>query len=136
MLKYNWRRLNIMFSYSEDKVVTYFRYILNPEMRIRNTMRMKYKKMAVLPEKPNFLYNPQDLIYNEYGISYVYNYIELASARSLFEFHQKGELRLPRWKVPGYAAKIALINPLLDIDDRYVNFKYEQINDRSLENEI
>ena len=130
MLKYNWQKLNIMFSYNEERVVNYFEFILNPEMRIKNLLRMKYKRIAELSNKPNFLYNPQDIMSCYMDVHFIYNYIDLASARSLFEFHKKGELRLPMWKIPNYALHRAMNNPLLQLKDGYVNFKYEQIKDR------
>ena len=75
---------------------------------------------------PCYLINIDAALQNAVDGLNLYNYIELASKRNVFDYHIRGILYLPTVLAEEYHLSMAEVNPMLEIIDDKIYFKYEQ----------
>lgn len=128
MIKFSWNKINNKFGWVANDVLHYF-YLKNGV----KTEHFVHKKFTVLrsvnkpyPSGPCYLINPRGLFTGGHDHLHVYNYLELASKRSLFDYQLRGVRHLPLALVPGCLTGLLQTNPLLEVKDGNVYFKYEQ----------
>ena len=92
----------------------------------------KFKQTAnKLREKNNnysFLSNCTELLVKEKNIGHMYDYIHLASLRSLFDYNIRGVYWVYTWQIPKQIDYIN--NPLVRIEEDKVFLKYETAKQR------
>lgn len=75
---------------------------------------------------PCFLINIDAALNNAEYPNEIYNYIELASKRNVFDYHIRGVLYLPTVLAEEYHLSLAETNSMLEVKDDKIYFKYEQ----------
>lgn len=131
MIKFNWEKLIILNEFKPEFVIVY--------MSITRGVKIKYLPQGILPNKlrrkaknrglpigDSFILNIDPLLNNSgsYTINEIFNYIELASRRSLFEYSVQKIKTLPL-ALALDSKYDATKNRLLTIDNAVINFKYE-----------
>lgn len=130
MIKFSWKDINNKFSWNAYSVLSYFYLMqglkINPALVGKPSELVKKAIVHPYPSGYSFLVNPDEVLINGGSPYNIYNYIELASKRSLFDYSVRGITYLPMPLVPEYQRGIITVNPLLTITDNKVYFKYEQ----------
>jgi hypothetical protein len=130
MIKFSWRKINNKFGWNAYCVLEYF--FLNQNLPIPPYLcrKIPYKVKKAATGKyirgPCFLINPNEVLLNAKEPNDLYMYIELASKRNIFDYYIRGIKHLPLILVPEYLIEWVKINPMLEIKNENVYFKYEQ----------
>lgn len=130
MIKYSWKRINNRFDWKPHEVLQYF--YANRQLKIPTFLGRRSPKPIRLGELnyykgPCFLINPDDLLNDAKSIHDLYDYIELASRRNIFDYNIRRSIHLPKYLMPEMYDEARIINnPYLSVDDTNVYFKYEQ----------
>jgi hypothetical protein len=130
MIKFSWNKINNNFDWMALDVLRYFYLMsgadlsLSPGRGISAKIKMEVSKPY--PSGPCYLIHPRKLFTAQHEHWRVYNYLELASKRSLFDYQLRGVKHLPLALVPEYMKGLLETNPLLEVKDGNVYFKYEQ----------
>ena len=90
--------------------------------KINANDRDKIKELLSYNDRYSFLLDARSLLYNCNYYKHTYNYIELASLRSLFDYNIRGIDYLHKWRVP---KNYSLDNPLLTVDNGKIYFLYD-----------
>ena len=129
MIKFSWKKINNKFSWNAYKVIEYF-YI---KRNIKSQFYIPYKHRSVLaettkpwPEGDCYILNLDEALKMASDPNYLYNYLELASKRNLFDYKARGITYLPIQFVPEYLMGLVETNPMLEVKDEKLYFKYEQ----------
>jgi len=126
MIKYNWEKVKKIGNYDIIKVLQYFclnQHIYVPNYLPRNFEQKIYKVAKhPLPIGYSYIIDIESLLLNreDASISEIYEYIDLASARSLFDYTVRNIKTLPV-----VFADNEITNRLLTIDNNQIYFKYE-----------
>lgn len=130
MIKFSWKKINDKFDWNAYSVLEYF--FLNQNLKIPPYLNRKIpervKKAATghYESGPCFLVNPNIALQSATDPAYLYNYLELASLRSMFDYKIRGVRTLPEVLIPTYLVEWVKLNPMLEVKNGNVYFKYEQ----------
>jgi hypothetical protein len=130
MIKFSWKKINNKFGWNAISVLQYF-YL---KQNINSVfMRMRYVPNKVKAEAakeyfkgPCFLVNIDDALKHASSPNHLYIYLELASKRNIFDYQMRGILYLPMAMVPECLMALVETNPMLEVKDDKLYFKYEQ----------
>ena len=130
MIKFSWKKINDKLDWNAFSVLEYFylkRDIEIPPFLYRK-VPLKVRKLAMEPtiKGPCFLINIDAALSNAEYPNEIYNYIELASKRNVFDYHIRGVLYLPTVLAEEYHLSLAETNSMLEVKDDKIYFKYEQ----------
>lgn len=130
MIKFSWKKINDRFSWNAYSVLEYF-YLKQgidiPPFLYRR-IPLGVQKAAREPYMPGpcFLINLDGALNNAEYPNDLYNYLELASKRNSFDYKFRGTLYLPTALAEEYHLTLAEVNPMLEIKEDKIYFKYEQ----------
>lgn len=99
----------------------------------RNTSE-KYKPIANLGSGTSFLINAKGLFLDKADIIYKAQYIRLAGRRDFISYKISGRRTLDLSYFPDIKIEAIRSNPLLDITDGHIHFKYEEIPSKTNRN--
>lgn len=125
MVKYNWKRLNNFFSWRKDGVLKYFYHIADVPYymgKITAEDVRKIKKLTEYDDNYSFLIGYNKLLTRHTDIEKIYNYIEISSYRSYFDFKVRNIDWIYRWQMP---KSINIDSPLIRVDGDKVYLKYD-----------
>lgn len=129
MIKFSWKKLNNKFGWNAQNVIQYFYYKRNikPQFYLGQP-KQEVIKSTVEPWITGecYLINVDEALRMAQDPQYLYYYLELASKRSLFDYKMRGVNYLPVQFVPEYLMGLVDINPMLEVKDEKIYFKYEQ----------
>jgi|2_EtaG_2_1085320.scaffolds.fasta_scaffold176029_2 hypothetical protein len=135
MIKYNWEKVKRIGDYEPTKILQYFCF--KEGIWVSNYLPKDYSKKIYsaatepYPTGSSYMLNIRPVLMNKenYFIDDIWDYIKLASMRSLFEYKMQNVITLP--VVIAKVARVDLINPLIQIDNGNIHFKHEQRKQRS-----
>lgn len=127
MVKYNWKKINDYFKWRPQEVLKYFYYssMIKIPPYIGSLSKADRKKIGQLQGDTtnySFLVNPHPLLLNHSNVTDMYNYIHIASLRSLFDYNIRKVDWVEIWQVPN---TIPLDNSLLIIKDKKIYLRYD-----------
>ena len=127
MIKYNWKKLNNYFSWKPQEVLKYFYYLsaipVPSHIGIINAKdRKNIKELLNCKDRHSFLLDTHSLLYNHSNINQLYDYIHLASLRSLFDYKIRKVDWISTWAIP---PSFELNNPLFTVDNGKIYLKYD-----------
>ena len=127
MIKFSWEKINNKFGWNGYKVLGYFYARQNIPSKLTLPVGKEVLRLArsPYPKGDCFLININDALINAPDNGYLYNYLELASKRSLFDYKMRGIKTLPEILVPEYLEGLVSTNPMLERKDGNIIFKYE-----------
>jgi hypothetical protein len=121
MIKFSWKKLNDKFDWNAYSVLEYFflREEIFPPCYLHRKIPKKVKQAAAQPyEKgPCFIKNIKEVLNGAVCPNELYLYLELASKRSIFDYHMRGVLYLPIVLAEEYQLEWIEINPLLTVEN-------------------
>ena len=128
MIKYSWKKINDKFGWNAQNVLTYF--FIQQNIKVPSYLKVSsiVSKVATQPYIPGpcYLINPDEALLKAPGPNYLYNYIEIASKRNLFDYKIRGVSYLQIELVEEYLLGLVETNPMLTIENSKIYFKYEQ----------
>ena len=91
---------------------------------------VKLEAAKPYPPGDNFLINIKEALQNASSGEDLYEYLELASKRNIFDYRMRKMDFLQSYMVPEYMLERARRNPMLEFkaDENIIVFKYEQEN--------
>ena len=129
MIKFSWKKINNRFGWNAQQVLQYF-YC---KRGIKSQFYLGEKKYNVIreaskpwPEGDCYIINLDEVLRMAQDPNYLYYYLELASKRNLFDYKLRGINYLPIQFVPEYLMGLVDTNPMLEVRDEKIYFKYEQ----------
>ena len=130
MIKFSWKKINDKLDWQAFNVLEYFflkRRIAIPAY-LRPTTPQNVVKESILPFPKGecFILNIDEVLRNANDPNNLYQYLELACKRSMFDYKIRGIKYLPLVYVDEHREVWIEANPLLEIVDDRVYFKYEQ----------
>ena len=135
MIKYNWEQVYKHTKGDLGKICDFFRNVYINNENVKNYLAMnEYARKIVENSKSNigmsFLLDVISFVNNDANASKteMLVYLDLASKRDLFSYFNTNRkvTGLPIWKAVDYDIEKLKLNSLLYIDDKYINFIYEQ----------
>jgi hypothetical protein len=129
MIKFSWKKINNKFGWNAQNVIQYFycKRAIKPQFYLGekkyNVIREASKPW---PEGDCYIINLDEVLRMAQDPTYLYYYLELASKRNLFDYKMRGVSYLPIQFVPEYLMGLVDINPMLEVKDEKIYFKYEQ----------
>ena len=131
MIKFSWKRINNKFDWNPTKVLQYF-YAKQKIKNMTYISRLPVPKIVKIevdkayPQGPCFVINIDAALKNASSPNDLYIYLELASKRNLFDYKMRGVTYLPLHFVSEYLMGLVETNPMLEVKDEKIYFKYEQ----------
>lgn len=127
MIKYNWKKINNYFKWRPPEVLKYFYYVSFLSMpahigKLSKSDRDKINELSTDGKNFSFLINPEPLLLKHSNVTDMYNYIHIASLRSLFDYNVRKVDWVELWQLP---KNVSLDNPLLIVQDNKVYLKYD-----------
>ena len=125
MIKYNWIKLNNAFSWKPEQVLKYFYVLSNvpcPYQQVRQGEKRVIKELHEYARNYSFIHGSKQLLTNHAAISEIYEYIQVASIRSYFDYKMRNIDWVYRWQAP---RSINIHNPLFRIENDKVYLKYD-----------
>ena len=129
MIKFSWKKINNKFGWNAHNVLQYF----YAKRGLRSQFYLGNKKYTILREATKpwppgdcFIVNIDLVLREATDPTYLYYYLELASKRNLFDYKLRGITYLPVQLVPEYLMGLVETNPMLEVKDEKIYFKYEQ----------
>jgi hypothetical protein len=130
MIKFSWKKINDKFDWNAPSVLEYFFLIRDlkvPAYLHRKIPKLvKQKAMEGLIAGPCFLINPDAALTGAVAPNDLYMYLELASKRNIFDYTIRKVKHLPLVLVEEYQLQWIEINPMMEIKNNNIYFKYEQ----------
>lgn len=129
MIKFSWKKINNKFGWNATSVLEYF--FLKQNISIPKYLNRKIPKIVVdyakqpYPKGPCYLLNINDVLEFTKNPNELYLYLELASKRSVFDYYMRGIIYLPLPLVEEYQIPWIELNPLLNVKNDKLYFKYE-----------
>ena len=129
MIKFSWKKINNRFGWNAQRVIQYFYakrgikpqfYLPKPE---NNVIKEANKPW---PTGYCYLVNVDEVLRRAQDPNYLYYYLELASKRDLFDYKMRAVVYLRIQFVPEYLMGLVETNPMLEVKDDKLYFKYEQ----------
>jgi len=127
MIRFNWKTVNNYFNWKPLEVLKYFYYLSATPMpsHVGKITAKDRKRIIELCKKNNrysFLLHPVNLLYDTTSVQQKYEYIHLASLRSLFDYKVRKIDWVAIWQVP---RDLDLNNPLFTVDNGKIYLKYD-----------
>ena len=127
MIKYNWQRLNNYFKWSPPEVLKYFYYVSGLTTpahvgRIQKKDREKIIQLYKASDNYSFIVNPIPLLLKHSNVTDMYNYIQIASLRNLFDYKVRNVDWVYTWQLP---KGVNLSSNLLIVTKDKVYLKYD-----------
>jgi len=127
MIKFNWKTLNNYFDWKPQEVLKYFYYLSAIPMpshigKITAKDRKKIIELIANKDRYSYLVDSHSLLYNHSNVKQMYDYIHLASLRSLFDYNIRKTDWVNTWQVP---RSLDLNNPLFTVDNGKIYLKYD-----------
>lgn len=126
MVKYNWKKLNNYFKWQPPEVLKYFYYssMISLPAHIGKLSKADRNKIKELYKQDNysFLLNPQPLLLKHSNVTDMYNYIHIASLRSIFDYKIRKVDWVELWQIP---KTVSLDSELIIVKDNKVYLKYD-----------
>ena len=131
MIKFSWKKINNKFGWNALTVLQYFylkqKIPKSPILQLRRIPQIvKLEAEKEYPRGPCFIVNPNQVLLNASSPNDLYIYLELASKRNIFDYKMRGTTYLPMQFVPEYLMGLVETNPMLEVKDEKLYFKYEQ----------
>jgi len=130
MIRFSWKKINDKFDWNEHSALEYMflKQGLKPPSYLTRKIPDIVKRASCLPyeQGPCFLRYPNEALLAATAPNYLYLYLELASKRNIFDWHIRGILHLPLVLAEEYQMPWIEINPMLEIENDNIYFKYEQ----------
>ncbi len=131
MIKFSWKKVNDKLGWNPYNVLDYF--FLKQGVVSKYSSKKVPKEVQLLVKQPYpkgscFIRNINEVLIEAERPNDLYMYLELASKRSIFDYHMRGALYLPLPLVEEYHLDWVKLNPLLKIENNKIYFKYEQEN--------
>jgi hypothetical protein len=129
MIKFNWQYIKNMCGFDPINILQYLCFKENlwlPSYLPKNYPHHIYQvSKTPYPIGDSYILNIKPILMNQKGffVSDIYNYIQLASCRSYFDYKVKNITTLP--VVIAKANSMDLNNPLIKVIDENIHFKYE-----------
>ena len=98
-------------------------YYNSKELKRSTLSKLKYKSIA----GNSYLLNARPLFNQPIDIAYVVQYIKLAARRDYTLFNLYKEIRLDLSFFPDLDISSFIKNPLLDVNNNHIKFKFEEI---------
>lgn len=130
MINFSWKSINDKFGWNAYSVLEYF--YLKQGIDVPPFLRKKIPKGVKLAAKEPyskgacFIIEVDKALKEATDPSYLYVYLELASMRNKFDYIIRGVKHLPLAMVPDYLLSWVEINPMLEVKNENIYFKYEQ----------
>ena len=124
MIKFSWKKLNNKFGWNAYKVLDfiYWKQGKSPKFYLKQS----FLKTETYPKGDCYFINLDAALENATDPNHLYIYLELASKRNLFDYKMRGITYLPIQFVPEYLMGLVDANPMLEVKDEKIYFKYEQ----------
>ena len=125
MIKYNWRRLNNFFDWTEKDVLKYFYWTAKLPYyngRISKSDIGKIKQLHSYEDNYSFLIGYDKLFTEHSDVKKIYEYIHISSFRNYFDYKKRNIDWINRWQIP---ESINLNNPLVRVKDDKVYLNYD-----------
>jgi len=125
MIKYDWERLNNYYRWEESQVLKYFYFrahINMPTFLGKNLTKKEVRCVTRFNTGFSFLINPIPLLLDNSSVTDMYEYIQIASLRSLFDYKIRGVDWVYEWQLP---KEINLNNPLITMKQGRIYLKYD-----------
>lgn len=130
MIKFSWKKINDKLNWNAPSVLEYF--FIKREIDIPHYLQRKVPKNVILAANepyikgPCFILNIDAVLKGATAPNELHMYLELASKRNIFDYHIRGVKHLPLVMVEKYMVEWVGLNPLLEIENNNIYFKYEQ----------
>lgn len=125
MIKYNWIKLNNAFNHKPEKVLKYF-YVLSrvpcPYEGVMKGEKKIIKELYEYPRNFSFIHGHKELLTKHTTISEIYEYIQVASYRSYFDYKTRNIDWVYKWQAP---RTMNIYNPLFRIEKDKVYLRYD-----------
>lgn len=124
MINYNWQKLNNYYKWNSTEVLKYFyfRTHVYPPAYLGTLSKKEKIDITKFNEGHSFLLRPEPLLLKHSSVIDMYEYIQIASLRNLFDYKLRGIDWVYNWQVP---AGVNLDNPLITIADEKIYLKYD-----------
>jgi hypothetical protein len=130
MIKFNWEQVKRICNYEPVSILQYFCFregIWLPNYLPKNYSKKMYHSATRdgYPYGDSYILNIKPILINtgNYFLTDIYDYIRMASARNYFDYKVRGIKTLPL--IIAKANRMELINPLIEVIDNNIHFKYE-----------
>lgn len=126
MVKFNFEKIEKICEYQPSHVMAHFYWLAHlkiPSEVIPRRTTFTRKRI----KGPSFLHNLKEVLLQDVGMGYKYQYIRLASMRNYFDYKVRNIDYLPCIVAEADGQERYLENPLLNINDNNIHFNYEQI---------
>jgi hypothetical protein len=130
MIIFSWNKINNKFDWNANSVLEYF--YLKRDLDVPSFLNRKISHKVLdeickpYPEGACFIIHPDEVLKAAKDPHNLYSYIELASKRNIFDYNIRGIRHLPTVLAEDYQINWVEYNPLLEIKDNNIYFKYEQ----------
>jgi hypothetical protein len=129
MIKFSWKKINNKFGWNAQSVIQYFycKRGIKPQFYL-GPIKKNVIAEASKPWPTGYCYlvNVDEVLRMAQDPNYLYYYLELASKRDLFDYKMRAVVYLRVQFVPEYLMGLVDMNPMLEIRDDKIYFKYEQ----------
>ena len=130
MINFSWKKINDKFGWNAYSVLEYF-YLkqgidVPPFLRKRIPKEVKLAAREAYFKGACFIIEIDKVLKEATDPSHLYIYLELASMRNKFDYTIRGVKYLPLAMVPDYLLSWVEINPMLEVKNENIYFKYEQ----------
>lgn len=124
MIKFSWKKINDKLGWNASNVLRY----LYDKRNIKPQFYMfgNKKELFPFPKGECYFIDLDAALINAKDPNHLYIYLELASKRNLFDYKVRGITYLPIQFVPEYLMGLVETNPMLEVKDEKLYFKYEQ----------
>lgn len=130
MITFSWKKINDKFRWNPQSVLEYFYLKQNlkvPPFLVRKIPeKVKLEAKKAYPSGSCFILNINKALLETTDPNYLYMYLELASQRNKFDYVIRGWKHLPLILVNDYLLNWVHLNPMLEIKNDNIYFKYEQ----------
>ena len=129
MIKFSWKKINDKFGWNAPSVLQYLymkRCVKPPFYLGRGVRKAEVEANKPFPDGDCFIRDIDSVLMYAKDPNHLYIYLELASKRSLFDYKMRGIVYLPLYFVPEYVMGLVSTNPMLEVKDDKIYFKYEQ----------
>lgn len=124
MINYDWQKLNNYYKWNSTEVLKYFyfRTHMYPPAHLGTLSKKEIRDITEFNKGKSFLIKPEPLLLQHSSVTDMYEYIQIASLRNLFDYRLRGIDWVYIWQIP---PSVSLNNPLITIADEKIYLKYD-----------
>lgn len=129
MIKFSWKKINNKFGWNATNVLQYFyaKRGIKPKFYLGNSKYTVLREASKpFPTGHCYIINIDKVLQKARDPHSLYYYLELACKRDLFAYKLRGITYLSLQFVPEYLMGLVDTNPMLEVKDEKIYFKYEQ----------